>query len=106
MNKIELSKESKEILKKTYVMTTDHTLDVKLRKAIEEVLDKTMTSSEKSLWGYEYYIEHKQYNDDLETNKNILRGWANNLKKMGNANFPYVYAIERVLRELDKGDKQ
>ena len=108
MNKEEISQESKEVLKRCWVMTTENTLDdenIKLKKAINEILDKTMTRSEKSLWGYEYYIKHKQYNDDLEYNKKLLKDWANNLKKMGNANYPYAYAIERVLRELNKEEK-
>ena len=43
----------------------------KLKEAITEILDKTMTSTEKSEYWYKYYIEHKQYNDDLEYNKKI-----------------------------------
>lgn len=102
-DKIGISKESKETLKKCWVINTDHTLDeedIKLKKAITEVLEKTMTSTERSLWGYEYYIEHKQYNDDLECNKKLLRDWANILKGSGSANWSYAYAIERVLQEL------
>lgn len=104
-NKMEISKESKETLKKCWVINTDHTLDeenIKLKKAITEVLEKTMTSRERSEWGYEYFIEHKQYNDDLEDNKELLRKWAEILKGSGNANYAYAYAIERVLRELEK----
>jgi len=104
-NKIEISKESKETLKQCWVITTDHTLDeenIKLKKAITEVLEKTMTSRERSEWGYEYYIEHKQYNDDLEHNKKLLRDWANILKGSGSANWSYAFAIYRVLEELEK----
>lgn len=104
-NKIEISKESKETLKQCWVITTDHTLDeenIKLKKAITEVLEKTMTSRERSEWGYEYFIEHKQYNDDLDFNKNLLRKWAEVLKGSGNANYDYAYAIYRVLEELEK----
>ena len=102
-NKIEITSEDKEILKNCWVMTTEHTLDaenIKLKKAITNVLNKTMTSRERSEWGYEYYLKHKQYNDDLEFNKNLLRKWAEVLKGSGNANYNYAYAIERVLQEL------
>lgn len=106
-NKMEISKESKETLKKCWVITTDHALDeenIKLKKAITEVLEKTMTSRERSEWGYQYFIEHKQYNDNLEDNKELLRKWAEILKGSGNANYDYAYAyaIERVLKELEK----
>lgn len=104
-NKMEISKESKETLKKCWVITTDHALDeenIKLKKAITEVLEKTMTSTERSLWGYEYYIEHKQYNDDLEHNKKLLRDWSNILKGSGSANWSYAYAIDRILREVEE----
>ena len=100
-----ISEEDKNTLKNCWVMTTNHELDegnIKLKKAITNVLDKTMTSREKSLWGYEYFIKHKQYKDDLEFNKNLLRRWAENLKGSGNANYDYAYAIERILRELEK----
>lgn len=59
-------------------MTTDHTLDeenIKLKEAITEVLNESMTSEERSRWGYEYFIKNKQYNDDLERNKNLLKEW-------------------------------
>lgn len=100
-----MTNEDKETLKRCWVMTTDHTLDeenIKLKKAITNVLDEMMTPREKSRWGYEYFIKHKQYNDDLEYNKNLLEEWAENLKGRGNANYRYVYAIERVLKELDR----
>lgn len=103
-NKIEISKESKEILKKCWVINTDHTLDeenLKLKNAITEVLKKTMTSRERSEWGYQYFIEHKQYKDGLEYNKKLLKVWAEVLKGSGNANYDYAYAIERLLKELD-----
>lgn len=73
-----ITKETKEILKNCWVMTTDHTLDeenIKLKEAITEVLNETMTSEERSRWGYEYFIKNKQYNDDLERNKNLLKEW-------------------------------
>ena len=41
-----ITKETKEILKNCWVMTTDHTLDeenIKLKEAITEVLNDTMT---------------------------------------------------------------
>ncbi len=44
-----ITKETKEILKNCWVMTTDHTLDeenIKLKEAITEVLNETMTSEE------------------------------------------------------------
>ena len=103
MEKI-ISDEDKQILKNCWVMTTDHTLDeenIKLKQAIQNVLENTMTSREKSEWGYEYFIKHKQYKDDLEYNKQLLRKWAQVLKGNGNANYDYAYAIERVLRELE-----
>lgn len=106
MEKI-ISDEDKNTLKNCWVMTTEHTLDeenIKLKKAITNVLNSTMTSREKSLWGYEYFIEHKQYNDDLDVNKDLLKNWAEILKGSGNANYRYVYAIERVLRELEAAD--
>lgn len=73
-----ITKETKEILKNCWVMTTDHTLDeenIKLKEAITEVLNESMTSEERSRWGYEYFIKNKQYNDDLERNKNLLKEW-------------------------------
>ena len=69
---------------------------------ITEILDKIMTSTEKSEYWYKYYIEHKQYNDDLEYNKKILKDWSNILKGMGNRNYPYCYAIDRILTELER----
>lgn len=105
-----ITKETKEILKNCWVMTTDHTLDeenIKLKEAITEVLNESMTSEERSRWGYEYFIKNKQYNDDLERNKNLLKEWSHTLKGMGNRNYIYAYAIDRVLRELEKKeDKQ
>lgn len=105
MSDIEISKETKQILQNCWVMTTNNELDnenIKLKEAITEVLEKTMTSREISEWGYEYFIEHKQYNDDLDFNKNLLRKWAEVLKGSGNANYDYAYAIYRVLEELEK----
>lgn len=102
-----ISEEDKEVLKNCYVITTDHALDdenMKLRRAINNILDNCMTPKEKSLWGYEHYLKHKQYNDDLDWNIDLLINWAKALKGMGNANYPYVYAIERVVREIKKGD--
>jgi len=55
-----ITKETKEILKNCWVMTTDHTLDeenIKLKEAITEVLNESMTSEERSRWGYEYFIK-------------------------------------------------
>lgn len=108
MDKIEISKKTKETLKKCYVITTENVLDeenIKLKEAIKEVLDKTMTSRERSEWGYEYYLEHKQYNKDLEANRKTLKEWANILKGSGNANYSYAYAIDRVNDEIDKLNK-
>lgn len=99
-----MTKEDKETLRKCWVMTTDHTLDeedIKLKKAITNVLDEVSTPEEKSRWGYEYYLEHHQYNDDLDCNMNFLKDWAETLKGMGNRNYPYIYAIEKVLKELN-----
>jgi len=104
-NKMEISQKSKETLKKCWVITTDHDLDeenIKLKEAINEVLEKTMTSREKSEWGYEYYIENKQYHEDLEFNKELLRKWSETLKGCGSANWSYAYAIDKVLKELEK----
>ena len=98
-----MTKEDKEILKNSWVMTTDHVLDEenkKLKQAISNVLNEIMTPEEKSRCGYELYLERKQYNDDLEYNKEFLKDWAEILKGMGNRNYPYIHAIERVLREL------
>ena len=56
-----ITKETKEILKNCWVMTTDHTLDeenIKLKEAISEVLNESMTSEERSRWGYEYFIKN------------------------------------------------
>ena len=50
-----MTKEDKETLRKCWVMTTDHTLDeedIKLKKAITNVLDEVSTPEEKSRWGY------------------------------------------------------
>lgn len=63
---------------------------------------KIMTSTEKSEYWYKYYIEHKQYNDDLEYNKSLLKNWSNTLKGMGNRNYHYCYAIDRILEELER----
>lgn len=98
-----MTKAEKEILKNCWVMTTTHELDdenKKLKSVIEKVLNENMTSEEKSRWGYEYYIEHHQYNDDLERNIKFLADWAETLKGMGNRNYPYIYAINRILDEL------
>lgn len=103
-----MTKEDKEILRKCWVMTTDHTLDeedIKLKKAITNVLEEISTPEEKSRWGYEYFIEHHQYNDDLDYNRKFLRDWAETLKGLGNRNYPYIYAIEKVLKELDALEK-
>ncbi len=57
-----ITKETKEILKNCWVMTTDHTLDeenIKLKEAITEVLNESMTSEERSRWGYEYFIKRR-----------------------------------------------
>lgn len=100
-----ITKETKEILKNCWVMTTDHTLDeenIRLKEAITEVLNETMTSEERSRWGYEYFIKNKQYNDDLERNKSLLKEWSHILKGQGNRNYTYAYAIDRVLRELEE----
>lgn len=108
MSDIEISKETKQILQNCWVMTTTHELDDEnkaLKEAITEILDKTMTSKEKSEYWYKYYIEHKQYNDGLEYNKELLKDWSNVLKGMGNRNYPYCYAIDRVLAELERSDK-
>ena len=101
---IEISEESKKTLKNCYVITTDHCLDeenIKLKKAITEILDKTMTSREKSLWNYEYFLKHHQYKDNLEYNINLLKKWSDILKESGSANFDYAYAIDRVVREVE-----
>lgn len=105
MSNIEISKETKRTLQNCWVMTTNNKLDknnIELKKAIEEVLDKTMTSTEKSEYWYRKYIERKQYNDDLEYNKILLKDWSNVLKGMGNRNYPYCYAIDRILTELER----
>lgn len=50
MSKEEISKETKNTLQNCWVMTTNHELDNenrKLKEAITEILDKTMTSTEK-----------------------------------------------------------
>ena len=96
MNKEKISKETKNTLQNCWVMTTNHELDNenrKLKEAITEILDKTMTSTEKSEYWYKYYIEY---------NKKILKDWSNILKGMGNRNYPYCYAIDRVLTELER----
>ena len=85
-----MTKEDKEILKKCWVMTTDH------------VLEENMTAEEKSRWNYEYFIEHKQYNDDLDFNIELLEFWSEQLKGRGNANFKYAYAIDRIIREIER----
>ena len=97
--------EDKEILKKCWVMTTDHVLDEenrKLKNVIEKVLEENMTAEEKSRWNYEYFIEHKQYNDDLDFNIELLEFWSEQLKGRGNANFKYAYAIDRIIREIER----
>lgn len=105
MSKEEISKEAKNTLQNCWVMTTNCELDnenKKLKEAITEILDKTMTSTEKSEYWYKYYIEHKQYNDNLEYNKSLLKNWSNTLKGMVNRNYPYCYAIDRILTELER----
>lgn len=107
MNKEEISKETKSILQNCWVMTTNSNLDeqnLKLKEAITEILNKIMTPTEKSEYWYKYYIEHKQYNNDLEYNKKLLKDWSNILKGMGNRNYPYCYAIDRILTELERSD--
>lgn len=102
--KIDITKASKDILKNAWVMTTSHELDEenqKLKEAITEVLCKTMTRQEYSRYWYDYYIEHKQYNKDLDYNREKLKDWAENLKEMGNANYHYAYALDRVNEEID-----
>ena len=61
-----------------------------------------MTAEEKSRWNYEYFIEHKQYNDDLDFNIELLKFWSEQLKGRGNANFKYAYAIDRIIREIER----
>lgn len=103
-----MTTEDKEILKRCWVMTTDHTLDeenIKLKKAITNVLNEMMTPEEKSRWGYEYFIEHHQYNDDLNYNRELLKDWSEHLKGMGNMNYRYAYAIDKILKELDAVEK-
>lgn len=100
-----ISEETKRTLQNCWVMNTNSELDknnLKLKEAIEEVLDRTMTSREKSEYWYKQYIKQKQYNDDLEYNKTLLKDWSNTLKGMGNRNYPYCYAIDRVLEELER----
>lgn len=102
-----ISEETKRTLQNCWVMNTNSKLDknnLKLKEAIEEVLDKTMTSREKSEYWYEQYVKQKQYNDDLEYNKTLLKDWSNILKGMGNRNYPYCYAIDRILAELERSD--
>lgn len=84
-------------------MITEHTLDeenIKLKEVITKVLDENMTSQEKSMWGYEYALKHKQFNDDLDYNIRLLKEWGEHLKQMGNANHRYAYAIDRLIREV------
>ena len=103
-----MNKEDKEILKNCYVMTTDHTLDeenCKLKEAITNVLNEIMTPEEKSRWGYECFIKDKLYNDDLEHNKKLLKDWSHILKGMGNRNYTYAYAIDRILSELENKEE-
>lgn len=86
MSKEEISKETKNTLQNCWVMTTNHELDNenrKLKEAITEILDKTMTSTEKSEYWYKYYIEHKQYNDDLEYNKKNIKRLVKYFKRYG-----------------------
>lgn len=102
-----ISEETKRTLQNCWVMNTNSKLDknnLKLKEAIEEVLGKTMTSREKSEYWYKQYIKQKQYNDDLEYNKTLLKDWSNILKGMGNRNYPYCYAIDRILEELERSD--
>ena len=40
----------------------------------------------------------------LHYNKKILKDWSNILKGMGNRNYPYCYAIDRILTELERSD--
>ena len=102
--KIEITPATKDVLKNAWVMKTNNILsseEEKLKEAITEVLCKTMTRQEYSRYWYDYYIEHKEYNEDLEYNREKLKGWANNLKEMGNANYNYAYALDRVNEEID-----
>lgn len=103
-----MTKEDKEVLKNCWVMTTDHDLDEenrKLKNAIENVLNEMMTPEEKSRWGYEYFIKNKLYNEDLEHNTKLLKEWSHILKGMGNRNYTYAYAIDRVLSELENKEE-
>lgn len=103
-----MTAEDKEILKQCWIMTTEYLLDeenIKIKRAITNVLDEVLTPEEKSRWGYEYYIEHPQYNDDLNYNRKLLKDWSEHLKGMGNSNYRYAYAIDKVLTELDMVEK-
>ena len=67
MSKEEISKETKNTLQNCWVMTTNNELNNenrKLKEAITEILDKTMTSTEKSEeWYFEYGTpEDNSYN--------------------------------------------
>lgn len=100
-----MTKEDKEVLKNCWVMTTNHALDeenMKLKNVIEKVLEENMTAEEKSRWGYEYFLEHKQYNDDLKFNIDLLKFWSEQLKGRGNANYKYAYAIDRIIKEIER----
>lgn len=100
-----MTKEDKETLKNCWVMTTNHDLDdenKKLKTAITNVLNEIMTPEEISRWEYEYFIQHKQNNSDLNYNMTLLKDWSNILKGRGNINHKYAYAIDRVLEELNK----
>lgn len=100
-----MTKEDKEVLKNCWVMTTDHVLDEenkKLKNVIEKVLEENMTAEEKSRWGYEYFLENHQYNDDLEFNIDILKFWSEQLKGRENANYKYAYAIDRIIKEIER----
>lgn len=102
-----MTNEDKEVIRNCYVMKTDHPLDKenqRLKAVLETVLEENMTSEEKSRWAYDYYLENHKYNSNIRHNITLLKDWAEHLKGMGNMNYPYVYAIERVLQELENKD--
>lgn len=43
-----------------------------------------------------------EYCGKIINNKKILKDWSNILKGMGNRNYPYCYAIDRILEELER----
>lgn len=100
-----MTNEDKETLKNCWVMTTNHGLDdenKKLKTAITNVLKEIMTPEELSRLNYEYFIQYKQYNSDLDYNITLIKDWSYILKGQGNINYKYAYAIDRVLEELNK----